>query len=123
LPPVAQRLRDAGERFAKDPSTAATYAGDIEGWLQLTGYAGDAAARLGRSDRAADALTEAGIRSAPRRSLAARICSTDVSDESVHLDVRPTLPVNAARLLDGVSYRRSGDPRPLSCDLGGASPT
>jgi len=47
---VAQRLRDADERFAKDPSAAAAYAGDIKGWLQLTGYAGDAAARPGRSD-------------------------------------------------------------------------
>ena len=39
----------------------------------------------------------------PRRSLAARIRSTDVSDESVHLDVRTTLPVKAARLLEGIS--------------------
>ena len=33
----------------------------------------------------------------------ARSCSTDISDESVHLDVRTTLPVKAARLLDGIS--------------------
>ena len=41
---------DASERFAKDPSAAAAYASDIEAWLQLTGYADDAAARPGRSD-------------------------------------------------------------------------
>ncbi len=44
LPPVAQRLRHAVETFASDTTAAAAYAGDVEGWLQLTGYAGDAAA-------------------------------------------------------------------------------
>ena len=45
LPPVAQRLRDAVETFADEPAAAGAYAGDVEGWLQLTGYAGDAAAK------------------------------------------------------------------------------
>ena len=44
LPPVAQRLRGAIETFADEPAEASAYAGDIEGWLALTGYAGDAAA-------------------------------------------------------------------------------
>ena len=44
LPPVAQRLRDAVETFASDTTEAAAYAGDVQGWLKLTGYAGDAAA-------------------------------------------------------------------------------
>ncbi|MCY4058750.1 MAG: hypothetical protein OXG44_12180 [Gammaproteobacteria bacterium] len=48
LPPVAQRLRDAAEAFASDTTAAAAYAGDVEGWLKLTGYAGDAAATAGR---------------------------------------------------------------------------
>ena len=61
LPPVAQQLRGAIETFAGDPPTAAAYAGDIEGWLKLTGYAGDAAttARALRC-RAVDTLTDAG---------------------------------------------------------------
>ncbi len=44
LLPVAQRLRDAVETFASDTTAAAAYAGDVQGWLKLTGYAGDAAA-------------------------------------------------------------------------------
>ena len=61
LPPVAQRLRGAIQTCAGDPATAAAYAGDIEGWLKLTGYAGDAAttARALRC-RAVDTLTDAG---------------------------------------------------------------
>ena len=44
LPPMAQRLRNAVEAFAGKRAEAAAYAGDVEGWLKLTGYAGDAAA-------------------------------------------------------------------------------
>ena len=44
LPPVAQRLRDSVETFASDTTVVAAYAGDVEGWLKLTGYAGDSAA-------------------------------------------------------------------------------
>ena len=61
LPPVAQRLRDAVETFADEPAAAGAYAGDVEGWLQLTGYAGDAAAKArALRCRAVDTLTEAG---------------------------------------------------------------
>ena len=40
LPPVAQRLRDAVERFADEPAAAGAYAGNVEGWLQLTRVCG-----------------------------------------------------------------------------------
>jgi len=58
---VAQRLRDAVARFVGEPAAAGAYAGDVEGWLQLTGYAGDAAAKTrALRCRAVDTLTEAG---------------------------------------------------------------
>ena len=61
LPVVAQRLRDAVERFAGEPTAAGAYAGDVEGWLQLTGYVGAAAAKArALRCRAVDTLTEAG---------------------------------------------------------------
>ena len=60
LPPVAQRLRDAVEAFAGKPAEAAAYAGDVEGWLKLTGYAGDAAAT-------ARALRCQAVEASPRR--------------------------------------------------------
>ena len=68
LPPVAQALRDAIDRFGAAPDTAEAFAGDVEGWLGLTGYAGDAAGRARTLRcRAADALIEAGeMRSAER---------------------------------------------------------
>ena len=56
-----KRLRDAVERFAGEPAEAGAYAGDVEGWLKLTGYAGDAAATArALRCRAVDTLTEAG---------------------------------------------------------------
>ena len=52
---VARRRR----AFASDTTAAAAYAGDVEGWLQLTGYAGDAAATArALRCRAVDSLTE-----------------------------------------------------------------
>ena len=61
LPPVAQRLREAVETLAGEPGEAAAYAGDVEGWLQLTGYAGDAPAKArALRCRAVDALSAAG---------------------------------------------------------------
>ena len=61
LPPVAQRLREAVETLAGEAAEAGAYAGDVEGWLRLTGYAGDAAgkARALRC-RAVDVLTAGG---------------------------------------------------------------
>ena len=53
---------------------------------------------------------------------AARICATGVSEESVRWDVRTTLPVTAARLLDGISTGVPVTRGPVSCDLAGASP-
>ena len=61
LPPVAQRLRDAVERSADEPAAAGAYASDVEGWLQLTGYASDAVAKArALRCRAVGALTAAG---------------------------------------------------------------
>ena len=61
LPPVAQRLRDSIETFADEPVEAGAYARDVAGWLNLTGYAADAAAKArALRCRAFDALTEAG---------------------------------------------------------------
>ena len=72
LPPVAQALRDAIERLPEEPAVAAAFAGDVEGWLELTGYAGDAAATArALRCRAADALIEAPETLAAERVLAA----------------------------------------------------
>ena len=72
LPPVAQVLRDAIETLAGEPAEAGAFAGDVEGWLDLTGYAGDAAARArALRSRAADALTDAGETLAAERVLVA----------------------------------------------------
>ena len=61
LPPMAQRLRDAVEAFAGKRAEAAAYAGDVEGWLKLTGYAGDAAATArALRGQAVDTLTDGG---------------------------------------------------------------
>lgn len=72
LPPVAQRLRDAVETFASDMTAAAAYAGDVEGWRKLTGYAGDAGATA-RALRcqAPDTLTDGGETLAAAQILAA----------------------------------------------------
>ena len=84
LPPVSQGLRDAVETFSTAPGAAGAFAGDVEGWLDLTGYAGDAAARA-RALRcgAADALVDAG------ETLAA---------ERVLLVVKPPDPARLGRL-------------------------
>ncbi|MXY55983.1 MAG: hypothetical protein F4029_04535 [Gammaproteobacteria bacterium] len=48
LPPVAQTLRGALREHAANPDTAGHYAGDVEGWLRLTGYPGDIAGEARR---------------------------------------------------------------------------
>ncbi|MDE0659920.1 MAG: hypothetical protein OXI79_09775 [Gammaproteobacteria bacterium] len=48
LPPVAQTLRGALREHAGNPDTAGHYAGDVEGWLRLTGYTGDIAGEARR---------------------------------------------------------------------------
>ena len=55
---AAQALRDALGATAADPASASAFAGaDVEEWLRLTGYAGDAAARAhALRGRAFDAL-------------------------------------------------------------------
>ena len=65
-------MRDAVKTFAHDTTAAAAYAGDVEGWLKLTGYAGDAAATA-RALRcqAVDTLTDGGETLAAAQILAA----------------------------------------------------
>ncbi|MCY4057715.1 MAG: hypothetical protein OXG44_06920, partial [Gammaproteobacteria bacterium] len=48
LPSVAQTLRGALLEQAASPDTAGHYAGDVEGWLRLTGYPGDIAGEARR---------------------------------------------------------------------------
>lgn len=62
LLPAAQALRDGLEVGAANPTMAASFAGaDVEAWLRLTGYAGDAAARArGLRGKAFDTLLKGG---------------------------------------------------------------
>ena len=61
LPPVSQTIRESIERCAGDAGDAEHFAGDVEGWLELSGYRGDVAARArGLRTRAATALLDAG---------------------------------------------------------------
>jgi len=48
LTSVAQTLRGALQEQAGSPDTAGHYAGDVEGWLRLTGYPGDIAGEARR---------------------------------------------------------------------------
>ena len=61
LPPVSQTVRESIERCAGDAGDAEHFTGDVEGWLELSGYRGDVAARA-RELRtlAATALLDAG---------------------------------------------------------------
>ncbi len=60
LAPVYQELRQEIARGAKSFGTAADYSGDVAGWLELTGFMGDAAAEAdGLRRRAVDTLIEA----------------------------------------------------------------
>ncbi len=61
LPPVSQAFREAIERCAGEAGDAEHFTGDVVGWLELSGYRGDVAARA-RELRtiAATALLNAG---------------------------------------------------------------
>ena len=61
LPPVSQTIRESIERCAGYPGDAEHFTGDVEGWLELSGYRSDVAAR-GRElrTRAATALLDSG---------------------------------------------------------------
>ena len=61
LPPVSQAIRESIERCAGRTGDAEHFAGDVEGWLELCGFRGDAAAR-GRElrTRAATTLLDTG---------------------------------------------------------------
>ena len=61
LPPVSQALREAIERCAGEAGDAEHFAGDVVGWLELSGYRGDVAARARElRTSAATALLNAG---------------------------------------------------------------
>ena len=61
LPPVSQTVRESIERCAGDAGDAEHFTGDVEGWLELSGYRGDVAARARELRiRAATALLHAG---------------------------------------------------------------
>ena len=60
LPPVSQAVRDSIERCAADVVEAEHFAGDVEGWLELSGYRGDFKGRArDLRSRAATALLQA----------------------------------------------------------------
>ena len=61
LPPVSQAVRDSIERCAADVVEAEHFAGDVEGWLELSGYRGDFKGRArDLRSRAATTLLQAG---------------------------------------------------------------
>ena len=61
LPSVSQAVRDSIERCAADVVEAEHFAGDVEGWLELSGYRGDFKGRArDLRSRAATALLQAG---------------------------------------------------------------
>jgi hypothetical protein len=60
LVPVAQELRRAVNEGAHDASLASSFSGQVEGWLKLTGFAGDATEEAAELRRTAfDSLLEA----------------------------------------------------------------
>ena len=71
LLPAAQALRDGLDAGAANPAIAGFFAGaDVEAWLRLTGYAGDAAARARvLRGKAFDTLLKGGVagESGPKR--------------------------------------------------------
>ena len=91
----AQALRDGLSVGAADPASAAAFAGaDVEAWLRLTGYAGDATARAhALRGKAFDALLKGGGANERRSDRRARL----VRAESVLEAIAPD-PVRLGRL-------------------------
>lgn len=82
---AAQALREGLSAAAADPRTAASFAGaDVEAWLRLTGYAGDAAdrARTLRA-KAFDTLLKAGGPDEPRAGRRARLARAESVLEAI----------------------------------------
>ena len=113
---AAQTLRDGLSESAADPASAAVFAGaDVEGWLRLTGYAGDVTARAqALRGKAFDALlkTRGADESRPERR--ARLGHGESVLEAISPD-----PVRLGRLREAqerpedavAAYERAGRPR------------
>ena len=85
---AAQALRDALSASAADPASASAFAGaDVEEWLRLTGYAGDAAARAhALRGRAFDALLKNRGADEPRSARRTRLGRAEAMLESIAPD-------------------------------------
>ena len=89
LPSAAQALRDGLTAGAADPSSAVVFAGaDVEGWLRLTGYAGDAPARARLlRGKAFDALLKGGGADESRPERRERLAGAESVLESIAPDL------------------------------------
>ncbi len=85
----AQALRDGLEAGAEHPASAAVFASaDVEGWLRLTGYAGDAAARARvLRGKAFDALLKGGGADEPRPESRKRLTKAESVLEAIAPDL------------------------------------
>ena len=92
---AAQALRDGLSASAADPASATAFAGaDVEAWLKLTGYAGDAAARAhALRGKAFDALIKGGGADEPRSARRTRLGRAESVLETIAPD-----PVRLGRL-------------------------
>ncbi len=92
---AAQALRDGLGASAADPASATAFAGaDVEAWLKLTGYAGDAAARAhALRGKAFDALIKGGGADEPRSARRTRLGRAESVLETIAPD-----PVRLGRL-------------------------
>ena len=89
LPSATQALRDGLNAGAVDPESAVVFAGaDVEGWLRLTGYAGDASggARVLRG-KAFDALLKGGGAEESRPERRERLAKAESVLESIAPDL------------------------------------
>ncbi len=112
---AAQALRDALGATAADPASASAFTGaDVEEWLRLTGYAGDAAARAhALRGRAFDALLKGRGADEPRSARRTRLGRAEAMLESIAPD-----PVRLGRLREAqgrpddavAAYERAGRP-------------
>ena len=95
---AAQALRDGLSASAADPASASAFAGaDVEAWLRLTGYAGDAAARAhALRGKAFDALLKDRGADEPRSARRTRLGRAESVLETIAPD-----PVRLGRLREG----------------------
>ena len=101
LLPAAQALRDGVTAGAADPEQAGAFAdGDVEAWLRLTGYSGDAAARARvLRTRAFDALLKSAGPTCPPR------CAASAARRPRRC-CRPSRPIRCGSA--GCARRRDG---------------